>query len=93
MCVVGTTAQVDYESHEGTPYSSLLTVTPEIAVACYRDEITARLEMVNYADEDDREYGQEWVDALAELRGHDLGCWCPLDQPCHADVLLELANP
>ena len=26
------------------------------------------------------------------LRGHDLVCWCPLDQPCHADVLLELAN-
>lgn len=30
---------------------------------------------------------------LHELRGHDLACWCPLDQPCHADVLLELANP
>ena len=29
---------------------------------------------------------------LTELRGHDLACWCPLDQPCHADVLLELAN-
>lgn len=29
---------------------------------------------------------------LAELRGHDLVCWCPLDQPCHADVLIELAN-
>ena len=29
----------------------------------------------------------------AELRGRDLVCWCPLDQPCHADVLLELANP
>jgi hypothetical protein len=26
------------------------------------------------------------------LRGHDLACWCPLDVPCHADVLLELAN-
>ena len=26
------------------------------------------------------------------LRGKDLVCWCPLDQPCHADVLLELAN-
>lgn len=26
------------------------------------------------------------------LRGHDLCCWCALDQPCHADVLLELAN-
>lgn len=29
---------------------------------------------------------------LAPLRGHDLACWCPLDQPCHGDVLLELAN-
>ncbi|QHB37907.1 hypothetical protein SEA_OPIE_65 [Gordonia phage Opie] len=28
----------------------------------------------------------------AELGGHDLACWCPLDQPCHADVLLALAN-
>lgn len=26
------------------------------------------------------------------LRGCDLACWCPLDQPCHGDVLLELAN-
>lgn len=26
------------------------------------------------------------------LRGMDLVCWCPLDQPCHADVLLEIAN-
>lgn len=29
---------------------------------------------------------------LAELRGKDLACWCALDQPCHADVLLEWAN-
>ncbi len=29
---------------------------------------------------------------LPELRGKDLACWCPLDAPCHADVLLELAN-
>jgi hypothetical protein len=29
---------------------------------------------------------------LAPLRGKDLACWCPLDQPCHADVLLELVN-
>ena len=36
--------------------------------------------------------------ALIHLRGRDLACWCPLDDgrgnrvPCHADVLLELAN-
>jgi hypothetical protein len=31
-------------------------------------------------------------DIRSALRGRDLACWCPLDQPCHADVLLELAN-
>lgn len=38
------------------------------------------------------------AEQLAGLRGHDLACWCPLEDrhgnpvPCHADVLLELAN-
>ena len=27
-----------------------------------------------------------------QLRGKNLACWCPIDQPCHADILLELAN-
>jgi len=27
-----------------------------------------------------------------ELRGKNLACWCKLDQPCHADVLLQIAN-
>jgi len=26
------------------------------------------------------------------LRGKSLACWCKLGEPCHADVLLELAN-
>lgn len=30
--------------------------------------------------------------AVQELRGKQLACWCSLDQPCHADVLCELAN-
>ena len=30
--------------------------------------------------------------ALDELVGANLACWCNLEQPCHADVLLELAN-
>lgn len=28
----------------------------------------------------------------AELGGRDLACWCEPELPCHADVLLELAN-
>ncbi|MFE9234790.1 DUF4326 domain-containing protein [Cellulosimicrobium funkei] len=31
-------------------------------------------------------------DIRAALAAKDLMCWCPLDQPCHADVLLDLAN-
>ena len=31
-------------------------------------------------------------EAVVTLRGKNLACWCPLDQPCHADILLELAN-
>jgi hypothetical protein len=27
-----------------------------------------------------------------QLAGRDLMCWCPFDQPCHADVLLEIVN-
>jgi hypothetical protein len=34
----------------------------------------------------------ELRDWLKPLRGKNLACWCPLDQPCHADVLLAIAN-
>lgn len=40
-----------------------------------------------------------WVELMGfapqirdELRGRDLACWCAIGQPCHADVLLEIAN-
>ncbi|HEX5508795.1 MAG TPA: DUF4326 domain-containing protein [Pseudolabrys sp.] len=29
---------------------------------------------------------------LAELRGKNLACFCKIGEPCHADVLLKLAN-
>lgn len=29
---------------------------------------------------------------LSELKGKNLMCWCKLDSPCHADILLKLAN-
>jgi hypothetical protein len=30
---------------------------------------------------------------LESIRGKDLACWCKPGDHCHADVLLELANP
>lgn len=32
------------------------------------------------------------ADIRAALAGRSLACWCPLDEPCHADVLLRVAN-
>lgn len=37
-----------------------------------------------------RLYDRRWMRRhLPDLRGKTLACWCPLDGPCHADVLLE----
>lgn len=59
-----------------------LPVAAETSVALYRRAVEqCRAEVPDGFE--------EWI---APLRGKNLGCWCPLDQPCHADVLLELAN-
>lgn len=52
--------------------------TIEEALDCYREFIAEVL--------------RAWPSALDELRGKDLACWCKVGEPCHADVLLELAN-
>lgn len=46
-----------------------------------------RRALIESLKEDDRA-----VDHLLKLRGKNLACWCHLDQPCHADILLDLAN-
>ena len=67
-------------------------------LVCSTDRDGTRAEMVAASVEKFREwleyqtpmYRDGW---LRPLRGKDLACWCPEGQPCHADVLLELANP
>lgn len=40
-----------------------------------------------------RDYAQQMAEvAQKELRGKNLVCWCKIDQPCHADIWLEIAN-
>lgn len=53
-----------------------LIITPELAVALYRA------------------YALQYLSgrALEPLEGKNLCCWCALDQTCHGDVLLDLAN-
>ncbi len=68
-------------------------VTAVMAVAVFRREWGIRLTVFEPADAEDVAYVADRRAELEELRGKDLACWCALDQPCHADVLLELANP
>ena len=52
--------------------------TVEDAVECFR-------EMVRQS--------KDWQEMVKrQLRGKNLACWCKLGEPCHADVLLEIAN-
>lgn len=60
--------------------------TREECVALFREYATGQLDMLEYRH---KSRAGEIREALA---GKDLACWCPLDKPCHADVLLELAN-
>lgn len=36
--------------------------------------------------------GQQLFGQIEQLRGKNLSCFCGLDEACHADVLLKLAN-
>lgn len=37
-------------------------------------------------------HGPKLLARIEELRGKNLACWCAPGQPCHADVLLKIAN-
>lgn len=70
-----------------------LGATPGMVVAAYRDLMETRLMHFEHEVPEDAEYADEWQRAVDGLRGRDLACWCDLSAPCHADVLLEIANP
>lgn len=75
----------------GNPFRVEKGQTAYGAVARYREWVAAR-------DSDLARSGRRYddgpysVDIRRALEGKDLMCWCPLGQPCHADVLLEIAN-
>jgi hypothetical protein len=91
---------VDRRSDYGNPFPVGMKVTlyPLDAVgAAEVVELTAEMSVEAFRQYLDHRPG--WKAQLAaELRGRDLACWCPLEDadgsrvPCHADVLLEIAN-
>jgi hypothetical protein len=83
---------VDRRTKWGNPY------TLEEYRVDYPDSMDDLAELRRMAVSDfrgmlDGKWGEEYdYPDVTELRGRDLACWCPPDQPCHADVLLEYAN-
>lgn len=65
-------------SRWGNPFTIEAVGSAAAAVASFRQNLADHPELV--------ELGRR------ELRGFDLGCTCPLGEPCHADVWLEIAN-
>ena len=72
--------------------------TGDKAVALFRRWLTGALSQREFIQRKDDGSWALYSDRkliaheIEKLRGKDLTCWCPLDQPCHADVLLDLAN-
>ena len=81
--------KVDRSTRWGNPFAVGMPGIPDVAtaVARFRDA----MEHGGFGDATlDRQFARDHI--RAELVGKDLACWCPLDGPCHADVLLEIAN-
>jgi hypothetical protein len=62
----------------GNPHP--LSLGRDVAVRRYRDDLLAGRLKITVED------------VRRELRDRDLACYCPLDETCHADVLIEIAN-
>lgn len=79
----------------GNPWKVGVDGDAEHCMAEYRRLLTGEPCMAWPEDEKEGERAVRFADAThvrATLRGKNLACWCPLDQPCHADVLLKIAN-
>ncbi|MEI6212221.1 MAG: DUF4326 domain-containing protein [bacterium] len=74
----------------GNPYlvGTVGTETNELAVRAFRSGLAAAMQGDYWAGPD-----VSWIARnIMKLRGKNLACWCPPGEPCHADVLLEIAN-
>jgi hypothetical protein len=89
------TVKVDRTTMWGNPFSVVEHGTPGrmlnasyIAVPTAEDAVECFREMLKH----EGPRADALRSALPDLRGKNLACWCKPGEPCHADVLLEIAN-
>lgn len=64
--------------------------TPRHAVIFYRQYLEGLMDKQCMYEHPEHYCPREAI--VRQLKGKNLACWCPLKQPCHADILLEIAN-
>jgi hypothetical protein len=64
----------------------------DIAATCFYSAMVDRIGDTDYLEHESPGFYPPLDKIREELAGKDLACWCPADAPCHADVLLKLAN-
>ena len=88
------TVKVDRTTKWGNPYRAGLHCDQQHAVDCHRYLVTLGRpsKMAPWPDSDPQIYADDVRRNIDALRGKNLACWCKIGTPCHAEVLLELAN-
>lgn len=81
---------VSRPSKWGNPFSAALSSTSKAQKVRVRAAAVAQFRRALENGDPALGFGIEEVQK--ELRGKNLACWCPLSEPCHADVLLQFAN-
>jgi hypothetical protein len=78
---------VDWNNSRGKPPAGFETIACETELDAHEQAVRLFRDWLTHPDQ---------AAVLNRVRrylvGLDLACWCPLDLPCHADVLLEVAN-
>ncbi len=59
---------------------------------CFREWLADNSVKMWWQGEESEKRRAAIITNLLTLRGKNLACWCRPGMPCHADVLLELAN-
>jgi hypothetical protein len=86
------TVKVDRTTPWGNPFRVGRDGTRAECVRLYRLLLAGNLCLSTTNGHEQMETLRHVAEHLHELRGKHLACWCRLDEACHADLLLELAN-
>jgi hypothetical protein len=105
-CMPPNTIYVGRPGRWGNPYD-LTRFGLELSLTLYRNSLTGIWSPDSLRDRSDEICDEAYrlhheflkrmrghpLEQVIDLRGKNLACWCALDVPCHADILLKAANP